>query len=212
MRPDRLAAGIQAKQWKSNPNLQHQDIDLYSVSESCLSKQFRQLNKQSLSAYDVRNGPLAERRTELPSVEDRLAQFRKYQNETKLSKLNMNHHLKSDTDSLTKSLSKSTPCDELDFRKSSLIDVSFGEHSKYAKQGPQSSDSEFVLSLESKSQISKTKQPHLIVNKIYHEFDATSNLSLLCGGTCVERIALSRLISTESTEEKVFLILILFFI
>lgn len=96
------------------------------------------------------------------------------------------HPHKSDDDSLTKSLDKSSPCDELDFRKGSLNDddLSF-EHSsklhKYAKSGLQSSDSEFVLSMDGGKSM-KTKQPHLVCAKIYHEFDSTSNLSLLCGG------------------------------
>lgn len=176
-RPDiePLTDSLRNKQWKSNPNLQD---ELLNVTECCLTKQFK--DKQSLSEYDVR------RRYSDANIQNRLEQFKQYQNNQQQT-TNREQLTKSDDDSLTKSIAKSSPCDELDFRKSSLNedDLSF-EHNnklpKYAKtNGLQSSDSEFVLSLDG-GKSAKTKQPHLIVNKLYHEFDSTSNLSLLCGG------------------------------
>lgn len=168
-----------SKQWKSNPNLQD---DPYSLGER---------NKHhSISAHDVSRTSADS--TVIQAQLEQLRKCRQFENAQTnghVSGQPMNAH-KSDDDSLTKSLDKSldksSPCDELDFRKGSLNDddLSF-EHAKlhkYAKSGLQSSDSEFVLSLDGKSQSTKAKQPHLVVNKIYHEFDSTSNLSLLCGG------------------------------
>lgn len=161
------------KQWKSNPNLQD-DPRVHRLPEP---------NKHhSISAYDVSAA------ADSINVQARLEQLRKcrqFESSRPSNGQSMHPH-KSDDDSLTKSLDKSSPCDELDFRKGSLNDddLSF-EHSsklhKYAKSGLQSSDSEFVLSMDGGKSM-KTKQPHLVCAKIYHEFDSTSNLSLLCGG------------------------------
>ena len=161
------------KQWRSNPDLNP------SLQDATLIKS---KGKQSISAYDVR------RNSELDaSIQISLEQFKKYQNnehKIQTNKLHLKQASKSDDDSLT----KSTPLDELDFRKSSLNDdedLSFEQNKlhKYAKAGLQSSDSEFVLSLDGgKCSSSKIKQPHLIANKLYHEFDSTSNCSILCGG------------------------------
>lgn len=177
---DKLSTINSISKWNSNPILSKET--LLKDTDSYLTK--LNVNKQSISAYNVNDDSSSK------DLAKQLEQFKEFQNEQqnkrKVYMINKDQN-RSDNDSLTKSLTKSSPCDELDFRKSSLNedDLSFEQTklNKYTKTSlMQSSDSEFVLSLDTKSTSFKSKQPHLTVTKLYHEFDSTSLSSVLCGG------------------------------